>query len=55
MKVYINQKQSGKVETIDQFDTRKEARKNLKEYQIAFNASNLYLSTRCTKDWKASN
>ena len=50
---YINSKQCGTVETIDQFETRKEAREMIAEYRMAFGAGyNLYLSTRCTKDWE---
>lgn len=47
---YINMR-DGEVETVDQFETREEALKMLAEYQMAFNRS-LYLSTRCTREWK---
>ena len=42
------------LETIDQFETRKEAVKMIKEYRLAYQGSGftLYLSQRCCKDWK---
>ena len=50
--VYINWKVSGKVETVDQFETRKEAKEAIPEYQMAYNyQGEVYLSSRCTKDW----
>jgi hypothetical protein len=52
MTYYINMKDSGKVETVDQFDSLKEAKQMLKEYEVAFKRG-LYISTRCTKDWKS--
>lgn len=49
---YINSKQGGTVETIDEFQTRKEAREMIAEYRMAFGAGyDLYLSSRCAKDW----
>ena len=50
---YINMRTSGEVETVDQFETRKEARAMLVEYSLAFNGG-VYLSQRPTDDWKAS-
>ena len=52
---YLNIKDpySKEIETIDQFETRKEARKMLKEYRLASSYySGLYLSQRSTSDWK---
>lgn len=50
---YINSKHNGTVETIDEFETREEARAMLAEYRVAFPAGySLYLSPRCTKEWK---
>ena len=49
--IYINMKQSGKVETVDQFETYREARAMLTEYRQAFHDANLYLSQRATKEW----
>ncbi len=50
---YINMKGSDGVETIDEFESRKEARENLKEYMLAFGPTpgKLYLSSRCTREW----
>jgi len=53
--LYINIKTSQhSTETIDQFETRKEAREMLREYRIAYKETglNLYLSTRSTKQWR---
>ena len=52
---YLNLKDpyTNEIETIDQFETRKEARKMLKEYRIASSYySGLYTSQRSTNDWK---
>ena len=52
MTTYINIKNGSEVETFDEFETRKEAFKMLKEYRIASNYyNNAYLSQRCTKSW----
>lgn len=51
--VYINLKTAEGTETIDSFDTRKEARQMLKEYKIASDYySGCYLSQRSTNDYK---
>jgi len=50
---YINMKTPDGVETVDEFPTRSEARKMLKEYNQAFNGAYLYTSQRATKEWKA--
>jgi hypothetical protein len=50
---YINMNTNGIVETIDEFETRKEAREMLVEYRMAFHGcGSLYLSNRCTNEWK---
>lgn len=50
---YINIKKDGKVETIDQFDTYKEAIKAKKEYIIASDwYYGCYISSRSTKEWR---
>jgi len=49
---YINIKENGIVETIDQFDSYKEALKMLKEYRIASSYYyTAYLSSRSTQNW----
>ena len=53
---YIQFKSRFGLETIDQFDTRKEARKMLEEYRMAFgNDSIVYLSNRACKDYHSQN
>lgn len=51
MKTYINLKSSQGRETVDEFDTRKEARAMLSEYRLASPSLNYYLSSRCCKGW----
>lgn len=53
MTVYINMRAeySGPVETVDEFETRREAREMLTEYQMAFGSVPLWISTRSTKEW----
>ena len=52
--VYINGKyQNGETETIDQFETRKEAREMIKEYRMAYGLDyTLWLSQRATNAWR---
>lgn len=53
MTTYINIKDQGKVGTLDEFETHKEAREMLKEYRIASSYyAGAYLSNRCTKEWR---
>ncbi len=50
---YINIKENGRVETIDEFESYNEARKMLTEYKIASSYySGVYLSNRSTKEWR---
>jgi hypothetical protein len=51
MTVYINTKAQGAVETVDEFETRKEGLAMLKEYRISAPGMGYYLSGRCTKEW----
>lgn len=50
---YINIKNSGVVETVDEFDTYKEAKKMVIEYRLSDTTNNYYLSQRCTNDWRS--
>ena len=51
--IYINIKDNNEVETLDEFETYKEAKEMLKEYKIASNYYSVaYLSQRCTNNWK---
>lgn len=56
MKTYIQLRYNGNLETIDEFDTRKEAKEMLTEYQMVYEGTGgqVYLSTRACKDWKAA-
>ena len=49
---YINIKQDGKVETVDQFETYEEAKKMRDEYNISDVMHLYYISTRSTKEWR---
>jgi len=55
MPVFVNTKAGGAVETVDSFETRREAREMLREYQMSAPGMGYYLSTRATKDWRESN
>jgi len=49
---YINIKEDGQTETLDSFDTRKEAKAMLKEYNVASSYySGAYLSQRAVKGY----
>lgn len=53
MCTYINIKSSFHgVETVDEFTTRKEANKMLREYQMADRSQYYYTSQRSTKEWR---
>jgi hypothetical protein len=53
MITYINIKEKGIVETIDEFETYKDAKEMLEEYRIAHSYySGAYLSKRSTKEWR---
>jgi len=49
---YINIKTNGSVETVDEFETAKEARAMRIEYQMGDSTNLYYLSKKCTLDWK---
>ena len=51
---YINTKQDGKVETVDQFETYEEAKKMRDEYNMSDSYNYYYISSRSTKDWRES-
>jgi hypothetical protein len=52
MKHYIQRKDGRDLETVDEFDTRKEARAMLAEYRLADPSAHYYISTRPCKNWK---
>jgi hypothetical protein len=50
---YIQRKDDSNLETVDEFETRKEARAMLAEYRsIGDRSAHYYLSRRPCKDWK---
>ena len=58
---YINWKNQGSIETVDELvssdfktlrDFKKELRRLVNEYQIAYNLGNVYPSQRSTKEWR---
>ena len=49
---YIQRKDSNGLETVDEFETYKEARQMLKEYRISDTSAEYYISSRCCKHWK---
>lgn len=50
-KIYIKRKGDGYLETVDEFDTRKEAREMCREYSVSDSSGYYYTSTRPCKDW----
>lgn len=49
---YIQRRGDGYLETVDEFETMKEARAMLKEYQMCDPTARHYISSRSCKDWK---
>ena len=51
---YIQRKDrdTNQLETVDEFETRKEARAMLAEYRLSDNSAYYYISSRCCKSWK---
>ena len=49
--IYIQRKGDGYLETVDEFNTRKEARLMLAEYQISDPFGFYYLSSRACRGW----
>jgi hypothetical protein len=52
--VYIQMESSYGIETVDEFDTREEAREMIVSYRISDRTSKFYLSRRSTRDWAMS-
>jgi len=50
-KVYIQREGNGYLETVGEFDTRKEAREMLAEYRIADPYAEHYISSRPCANW----
>jgi hypothetical protein len=51
MKFYIQRRDAYQLETVDEFSTRKEARKMLAEYIQADSSAFYYISARHCKSW----
>jgi hypothetical protein len=51
MKTYIQRRDGKQLETIDEFDTRNEARAMLAEYRMSDPSATYYLSSRPCKGW----
>ena len=49
---YINTKQGGAVETVDEFATIKEAKMMIKEYNLSAPYMGYYISSRATREWR---
>lgn len=49
---YIQRKDTNYLETVDEFQTMKEAREMLKEYRMSDNSAHYYISQRPCKNWK---
>ncbi len=51
--IYIQRKCNitGELETVDQFETRKEAKDSLKDYRLSDKTASYYTSQRACKDW----
>ena len=52
MKRYIQRKGDGYLETVDEFDSVKEACKMLAEYRLSDPFAEYYVSQRCCKLWR---
>jgi hypothetical protein len=49
---YIQRKDGRQLETVDQFETRKEARAMLAEYRLSDPSADYYLSQRACRAWR---
>lgn len=50
--LYIQRKEGKRLETVDEFGTRKEAREVVKEYRMSDPSADYYISSRACKGWK---
>lgn len=49
---YIQRKDSNGLETVDEFETYKEAKSMLAEYRMSDRFASFYISSRCCKAWR---
>lgn len=54
MTVYVQRKGNGYFETVDEFETRKEALAMVSEYRFGDPTAHYYLSSRPCKEWAES-
>ena len=52
MTYYIQRRDSNGLETVDEFESRKEANAMVREYRMADTSADHYVSTRCCKAWR---
>lgn len=51
---YIQRKDGKILDTVDEFETYKEAKAMLKEYRLSDWSAEYYISSRACKDWSVS-
>lgn len=51
---YIQRKDSHGLETVDEFESLKEAKVMLKEYRLSDSSAHYYISSRACKAWRDS-
>ena len=49
---YVQRRGNVYLETVDEFETRKEARAMLAEYRMSDPTAEFYLSSRACRDWR---
>ena len=54
-KFYIQRRGQGYLETVDEFDTRKEADAVCSEYRLSDPSAEYYVSIRCCENWRDEN
>ena len=52
MAYYIQRKDGKDLETVDEFETYKEAKAMVIEYRLSDSSAYYYVSSRCCKHWK---
>ena len=52
---YIQRKDGKMLETVDEFETFKEAKTMVKEYRLSDSSAEYYISSRACKNWRESN
>lgn len=52
MTYYIQRKDGKDIETVDEFETYKEAKAMVIEYRLSDSSADYYISSRCCKHWR---